>query len=375
MNEYPKLTPLTADQVRYLRLPDATVFATQPHTINLGSFSLEPSGQSSPELIARMTKGRVDLELHGVSVPFISEPPKVRVHRVPLENSEPFHGHGGTQLHRPSFAHARTRPTAEDRHANFLSKIPEDLRHNLTHVFDQPLDIPDSRYAYFDTAYPWSAFGRVTSGGQGFGLSGVMVGPRHVLLSSGAVGWHGDADADWLVFTPCYSHGRTPFGSAYAEKIYAWRQVPLIYYGRQTDLIALNYAVAVLNTRLGDTTGWIGSYTYDPSWDGAAIWAMSAYNAHFSSGQEPVFQDKLVLGPSSFPPGTLPPGQAMMIPNTAKEGIFQQLGAPIFAWLPGEVGPRAVAVYSYFDDPIKPALAGGGWPLVRLIQQARADFP
>jgi len=370
--------PLYPEQVRQLVLPEAEAPASQRHTIGLGAYAFDAHGASDIELAARMAPGHLDLRLRTATLPFAAHPPRAKAVRMSLEQMEPLRGPGVTAMHRPSFLPARSVPAASNPRERYFGKLPRSLNKRLDQVFDQPLDIPDTRYAYFDTAYPWSAFGRVTSGGYGasFAASGVMVGPRHALVSSGAVGWHGAGDTDWLVFTPCYSHGLTPFGSAYAERIYAWRQVPLIYFGKQVELKAVNYAVVILNSRIGDTTGWVGTRIYEPGWDGAAVWSMSSYNSHFWLGDEPVYQDSLTLGPVEFPPGADPSGQAMAITNNAHAaGLFEQLGAPLLGWWPGEVGPSTVGVYSYFDGELNSARAAGGAPLFRLIQQARTEFP
>ena len=48
--------------------------------------------------------------------------------------------------------------------------------------------------------------------------------------------------------------------------------------------------VVVLDRRIGDITGWMGSRTYDDSWDGGNYWSHIGYPGDISGGSRPTFQ-------------------------------------------------------------------------------------
>ncbi len=138
-----------------------------------------------------------------------------------------------------------------------VKRIPERLdkrtRYNTT-VFT-----PDERQVFQDTSYPWSAFGRCETN---FGpFSGAMIGPRHLLTCNHGIDWtppEGFA-ADWLTFTPAYFDGNAPpFGSAYATHVY-WVKKNNNNGTSDGDEGQYDYVVLVLNDRIGDRTGWLGT--------------------------------------------------------------------------------------------------------------------
>ncbi|MBA3256165.1 MAG: hypothetical protein H0T64_05890, partial [Pyrinomonadaceae bacterium] len=120
----------------------------------------------------------------------------------------------------------------------------------------------DTRRAFQDTTYPWSTVGRVeTNRGSG---SGVMIGPRHLLTVSHVIDWTAPAGfaADWVRFTPSFFDGNAPFGEAYGAHIYWYVQEDGDGFisGNEGNF---DYAVVVLDRRLGETTGWMGARGYD----------------------------------------------------------------------------------------------------------------
>jgi hypothetical protein len=128
-----------------------------------------------------------------------------------------------------------------------------------------------------------------------------------------------------------------------------------------------DYVVVVLNTRLGDVTGWMGSRSYSDSWDGGSFWSHIGYPFDLTSGQRPIFHPSIALDGDSSDS------------NTRKRifhkgDVFQgQSGGPFFAWWKGETYPSVVAVQS--GETSSENLASGGSDLLTLINKARADFP
>jgi len=126
---------------------------------------------------------------------------------------------------------------------------------------------PDTRYVFSDTSFPWCTCGRVqTANGWG---SGVMIGPRHLMTASHVINWGPNNTAGWVKFTPLLFDTSEPFGVAWATRIYWWEQVNPSD-GVNSNEAAFDYVVCVLDRRLGDITGWMGSRGYSSDWNGGA---------------------------------------------------------------------------------------------------------
>ena len=243
----------------------------------------------------------------------------------------------------------------------YLGELPKRTQKNryaLTTIFS-----PDNRYTFSDTSFPWCTIGRVDTGG---GLaSGVLIGPRHLLTVSHAMVWGSNNTVGWVRFRPSYFDGNAPFGEAWATRWYAYKKVygPTINRseGRQ------DYVVLVLDRRMGDVCGWMGSRTYSDSWDGSRYWRHIGYPGDMAAGQRPSYERDIALDGSFwdisshqriFHRGDVWPGQS---------------GGPFFAWWNGESWPRVVSVQSAQNSSEN--TASGGSRMVKLIQRARNEFP
>jgi V8-like Glu-specific endopeptidase len=231
--------------------------------------------------------------------------------------------------------------------------------------------LPDTRYAFTDTAFPWRTCGRVaTPGGS---ASGVMIGPRHMMTASHIVPWLGDGGSDWITFTPLQYDTSEPFGSAYATRVYYWRQ------GSDADGIdsqeaAFDYVVCVLNTRLGESVGWMGSRTYSDDWNGQAVWGHVGYPFDIGSASRPVYHGDGIM--DSTVPESLGGHDAVRVVHR-NDAVDGQSGGPYFGWWEGEEWPRVVATQSAenWGGTGGPNAAGGGAALPILINHARAVEP
>lgn len=200
-----------------------------------------------------------------------------------------------------------------------------------------------------------------------------MIGPRHVMTASHCVNWTANG-AGWMTFTPLRFDDSEPFGRASAIRIYSWLQADGSD-GIQSDECAFDYVVCVLDRRVGDeATGWMGSTTYDTSWDGSDVWAHIGYPNDVSGGTRPVFAaggavdstfTRTVGGRDSF-------GLRHQI-----DVIPGQSGGPYFGWWEGEPWPRVIGSQSAVNwgGPSGPNTAGGGRPLPELINHARTVEP
>lgn len=220
---------------------------------------------------------------------------------------------------------------------------------------------PEDRYTFSDTSFPWCTMGRVdTAGGW---ASGALVGPRHLLTCSHAMVWGSGNTAGWVRFRPSYFDGNAPFGDAWATRWYAFRKVtgPTIDAAEARE----DYVVLVLDRRIGDTCGWIGSRTYSESWDGGTYWRHIGYPGDLAGGQRPSYERDIALDGRNtsthravWHRGDVWPGQS---------------GGPFFAWWAGEAWPRVVCVQSWENNQRNGA--SGGSRLVDLIIRARNEFP
>ena len=248
---------------------------------------------------------------------------------------------------------------AAERIPKFTGKLPKrrskDL-HLATTVFS-----PDDRYLFNDTSFPWCTIGRVDTA---LGMaSGVLIGPRHLLTVSHVIQWLSGNSCGWVRYRPSYYNGNAPFGEAWATRWYAYKKVlgPTINRseGRQ------DYVVLVLDRRIGDVCGWMGSKTYSDSWDGANYWRHIGYPGDLATGERPSYERDIALDGSFWDAAS---HQRIWHRGDVWRG---QSGGPFFAWWSGESWPRVVAVQS--GENSSENSASGGRRMVRLIQRARDE--
>lgn len=230
---------------------------------------------------------------------------------------------------------------------------------------------PDDRYTFSDTAFPWCTCGRVdTAGGWG---SGVMIGPRHMMTASHVINWGPNNTAGWVKFTPLYFDGSAPFGVARATRIYWWQQVNGSD-GISSTECPFDYVVCVLDRRIGDLTGWMGSRGYDTDWNGKNYWGHIGYPGDMAGGQRPAF-----IGYQKFDStfsGTTSGRTSYGIKHKI-DVIPGQSGGPYFGWWANEPWPRVVSIQSahQWGGSTGPNTCGGGNPLSELINFARNTEP
>ncbi len=222
----------------------------------------------------------------------------------------------------------------------------------------EPLNIfrPDGRRTYDDRTFPWRCVCRVVSGSRGG--CGALIGPRHVLTASHVIDWQA------LTVSVSLVQGGTTLGSAVATHIMAYEKISDVTYTNADD----DYAVVILNTRLGDSFGMFGARTYDSGWDNeTANWWNVAYAPDISTST-PVFQTGFFLDEDDFDLG----GGRMLITKTG-DFVKGMSGSPVFGFW--NVGPLVVGVASAGGSGLGNfnAIAGGS-NLTRLIAKARADF-
>jgi hypothetical protein len=233
-------------------------------------------------------------------------------------------------------------------------------------AWGQPTTVftPDTRYTFSDTSYPWSSCGRVdTAAGWG---SGVMVGPRHLLTASHVVNWGSGNSAGWLKFTPLFFDGSAPFGVAWATLIYWWNRANPAD-GINAVECAFDFVVCILDTPIGNLTGWMGSRGYSTSWNSGSYWGHVGYPGDMAGGQRPAFHGPGVMD-STF---TQTLGGRDSFGIRHRNDVWPgQSGGPFFGWWQGEVGPHVVSSQSAqnWGGPTGPNTCGGGDPLPVLVR-------
>lgn len=239
---------------------------------------------------------------------------------------------------------------------NVFDIFPDPKQNYATTVFGT-----DNRRLFRDSSYPWGCCGKVrTALGAG---SGVMIGPRHLLTVSHVVQWNSDGSAGWINFTPAEFDSSGPFGTANGTRIYYRRKVTGPTLNR--DEMQHDYVVVVLDRRMGEVTGWLGSKSWSDGWDNEPYWAHVGYPGDLNSGARPSYQGSIPLDGSFwdrerhtriFHQGDVWPGQS---------------GGPFFAWWSN--GPHAVAVQSAQNSSEN--TASGGSEMVDLVIRARNEYP
>ncbi len=222
---------------------------------------------------------------------------------------------------------------------------------------------PENRFVFNDTNYPWSTCGRVdTPLGSG---SGVMVGPRHLLTCSHVIQWLGDGSAGWVRFRPSFFNGSAPFGEAWGTRVYFAMKVS----GPTIDFVEgmYDYVCVVLNTRIGDLTGWMGAKGYTDSWDGGSFWSHIGYPGDLTASMRPTFQGSIPLDGAWW---QFDSNEAMSHRGDVWPG---QSGGPFFGWWSGQSYPSVVAVQS--SQNASENNASGGQTMVNQILNARSYHP
>jgi V8-like Glu-specific endopeptidase len=221
---------------------------------------------------------------------------------------------------------------------------------------------PDQRYLFDDTSFPWCTTGRVdVTGGWG---SGALVGPRHLLCASHMMTWNPNNTVNQVTFTPSYFDGNAPFGNAGIIHWYAYRKVvgPTLSAADTEE----DYVCLVLDQRLGDLCGWMGTRGYDSSWNGLTDWDHIGYPGDLGGGSRPSFQGSISID-NTF-------GSSSDEYLSQKADVWPgQSGGPFFDWFGNDPWPSVVGVQSGQNSSNNSA--GGGNYIPHMVNQARSDFP
>ncbi len=367
--------PLTHEELSRLKpisgvgQPPAELGETLATFFVAGSRDQKPEVTSrvSPQGVQDQKKGiqtyRIDIELTGGSFQGLPEPPRVPatvLRRSDLKESSLVLE---TVPDRPSFLDLSYFPERHSWHAPRIRAKDRNLKPLL--IFP-----PDRRYIFYDTRYPWRTTGRVITA-QTTG-AGVLVGPRHLLTASHLVVWNNDNTTGWLQFAPQYFNGSTPFGVANAVQTYFYRKVGMP--SGEYD-VAEDYVVCVLDRRLGESLGWMGSKTYTEDWDDLDSFCHVGYSSDLGGGNVPSFQDHVSFEDADNPGFMDWSNDGLDIETETASLTPGDSGGPFFGWWSN--APYVVSVTSAEGtlELDKDNWAGGGWQLPTTVNKARSDFP
>jgi V8-like Glu-specific endopeptidase len=218
---------------------------------------------------------------------------------------------------------------------------------------------PDDRRIYSDLSYPWVCVCRITrpDGRRG---SGVLIGARHVLTASHVVQWNTNVAERIEV----HFAGNAAQATAFTDVAWAYTQI----IGDPTSsTVDDDYAVIVLNQRLGDRFGFFGTKLYDAAWDDDNVWDTIGYAPDVSMGNFPTFQKNVSLDEDEFDLGS---GRAM---TTSADAMPGQSGSPMFGRWTGDPVAYAVAVVSAGGGGDN--WCAGGSDLNGIVHHARTQNP
>lgn len=308
---------------------------------------IEPVGEG------RNRRWRVAVDIMGERVSSLARPPleAIQVDRRDFEPSD-------ARRLEPSIpsllSRVSTSPKATRRPKPFEIGMG-DRRWSPTTIF-----MPDGRRPYYDTNYPWRCVVRLTRP-SGWCGSGVLIGPRHVLTASHCIDW----TPGWLNVDVLFANNAS-LGSTGAFRAYAETKVGPggISPGDKDE----DYAVVVLNERLGDRFGWMGCRTYNSSWDDeVSAWYSVGYPQDISStGQTPCWQTNFFLNEVAFDFGS-----ARLLESNTFDNWPGQSGSPIFGFW--DDGPYVVGVVSG-ENSSNNNISGGSL-LTSIVSRARRENP
>lgn len=191
--------------------------------------------------------------------------------------------------------------------------------------------------------------------------------------ASHVIVWKPNNTAGWVKFTPLKFDSSEPFGHAYATLIYSWNKADGSD-GLNLTEGAFDYVVCVLDSAMGDATGWMGSRSYDTGWDGGNYWGHVGYPQDLAGGARPAFIGyQSFIGESSASIGS----ESSYRIRHEIDVIPGQSGGPYFGWWNGEAWPRVVGTQSgqNLGGTGGDNTCGGGNPLSDLINYARNASP
>lgn len=217
----------------------------------------------------------------------------------------------------------------------------------------------DNRVVYNMTIYPYNTMVRIE-----FGFvvcSGVLIGPRHVATSRTCAPQYGTVPGGYK-FSPNYYNGdRFPTAG-----FINWYMLPV---GFGDCAVKDDWAIFILDQRLGDQQGYLGAKTFD-----ASTQLNKAQFFHFGWGKDnrkvPVRQEAISV--KSIGSGCEPVNEGSL--RTDADVDIGQLGGPLWAVENGDRFVYGVLQQELANNQGYSPFAGGS-NFVAAVGKTRADYP
>ena len=264
---------------------------------------------------------------------------------------------------RPEFAGLHPFPTnvtVSSKEHRLEVRLPDGTPVDSHYIFK-----PDGRYIFYDHTYPWCCFGRIWSE---VGISsGVLVGPRHVLMASHGMNW----DTMHAVRFDAHYYNGEYIDSSWTKRIVTWERINIPDFENADE----DFAVAVLEEPLGERLGYWGTKKYNSDWQGKNIFSQCGYpitdpDGTVLMGEKPAFQTSFSLKKLSL----IFPNQLF---SDTGDMVNGHSGGPVFAWWKGEDWPSVVATYVGATKGLNWFTGGGPseTSIPKLVSYARKNFP
>ncbi|KAL7577077.1 hypothetical protein ACA910_006816 [Epithemia clementina (nom. ined.)] len=232
----------------------------------------------------------------------------------------------------------------------------------------------DERFIFQDASFPFRTVGRSSAASsstqRGRSCTGTMVGPRLMLTARQCVNFLPGGGITSVKFYPAYYNGEHSFyGKASGQRVlYLTKDSSCVGYCSN----AFDFVVVVLDSAIGNMTGYMGVKTFDESWLGGKYWDSVGYPRDLGNGRESVFfNNAAVLKTREYYDGY------SVVMETDMDVNNGQWGSPLYGYWT-ESGYCVVGVVSSHDgsdDPDEWNNSAGGKMLTDLVLWARENYP
>ncbi|KAN0108593.1 hypothetical protein V8E51_008335 [Hyaloscypha variabilis] len=177
----------------------------------------------------------------------------------------------------------------------FLEKHPQ--KEHAAHIPEgakvakdaKPKPVQHDTTSVAPNEYPYNVIGKLFFGGESFdrenpdgSVTAALVGPNIIVTAASQIPF--DTAGLWLRFVPGFNDGNEPFGSAFVINSYGYLD--------SSATTNYNYVVMELDTPLGSTCGWLGTYANQSS---AEYLEYQNWNTVGYPVQAPILLQKLLI--------------------------------------------------------------------------------
>ncbi|KAI0387828.1 trypsin-like serine protease [Hypomontagnella monticulosa] len=166
------------------------------------------------------------------------------------------------------------------------TEVLDDSELDKRYVFGE-----DNRVLWTDKSYPYSAMGKI-QWSNGVFCSGALIGPRHVATAKHCAPLNDPGVS--LRFMPAFYDGES-FPGAYVTTIIHLPQYSVGNPNANACDIKEDWAIFILDARLGDERGYLGGKLIEPSLIGNPSLYHLGYPGDLANGRRPYRQDGITI--------------------------------------------------------------------------------